>query len=754
MDSKYKVVANALLAMAMLLGVFRAAHASERVADPAIWGVYAKLVGTGWKGELGTRATRWGEGDQMIEDDASFGRSVITPGPTPGTLVLELGTTGLHTFQGAVASDGSVLWIRDGMLKMPYRVLLQDGELLEEQIKLSGREVASVKRTLRYQQVYGPVAGSQTLAPVAAAKDIPAVVTPVASESVGAPANARSEAIWGIYARLVGCTLNVGKKNGPPTSWHWGDGDEIIQDMSGDLRKIKRGAAVGELVALDGKNFERVWNGTVAADGSVVFVDAKETSWLLKYPSQRISLSGDDVLIENVKIKDGHVVQASPWLRYVGQIGGADAAGPAAAAPVTAVKPVAAAAVVTPAAPVTPVAPVMSSGGLEPFIGRRLFSAENSDFVEFQRGDDGTLVIQFYALNGAVGGRYVIAASSKKPGKLEMLTSAYNNERHYRDVNWQTDGSLFLSSKSGMFGGWFHNYSFRAEDDKVVFRRWGHEVSKIGMFTGQEFNVSGTYTVPTAALISVATLNEAQSRAHAAEAAREQRLAKIESDRALARSFNIMMGDLSAHAEKETQIRADADAMLADTQRQMMAAQEAQRQAQAIAEQQAAEQRRQTQAANARWVAEKEQAAQQYRQAEAQQQAERQAQNEVAARQGQPKPNALSNSTPAATNNLSQRDSSLVDCPYVPRMESGIGWSEESQDAAEAKAKAGARCGSGGIASTEPASCSSEMLTYVTMANGKTTTHNKGLRWTCAVKVACVVGRPVCPDRSTGVSAQ
>jgi hypothetical protein len=574
MDSKYKVVANALLAMAMLLGVTRVSHTAERVADPAIWGVYAKLVGTSWKGELGTRATRWGEGDQMIEEDASFGRSVITLGPTPGTLALKLGTTGLHSFQGAVASDGSVLWIRDGMLKMPYRVLLQDGELLEEQVKLSGREVASVKRTLRYQQVDGPVAGSQTLASVAIAKTTPAVATPVARESVDAPANAGPEAIWGIYARLVGSTLNVGKKNGPPTSWRWGDGDEIIQDMGGDLRKIRRGAAVGELVALDGKNFERVWNGTVATDGSVVFVDAKETNWLLKYPSQRISLSGDDVLVEEVKIKDGRVVQATQWLRYVGQIGGADRAAPAAA--VAAVTPVAAVTSVTPVVAVAPVVPVMSSGGLEPFIGRRLFSAESSDFVEFLRGDDGTLVIQFYSLNGATGGRYVIGASSKKPGKLEMLTSAYYNERHYRDVNWQTDGSLYLTSKSGMFGGWFHNYTFRAEDDKVVFRRWGHEVSKIGMFTGREFNESGTYTAPTAALISVAKLNEAWSQAQAAEAAREQRLAKIESDRALARSFNIMMGDLSDHAAKETQIRADADAMLADTQRQMMAAQEQQ----------------------------------------------------------------------------------------------------------------------------------------------------------------------------------
>lgn len=179
------------------------------------------------------------------------------------------------------------------------------------------------------ERVVNPVASSPTLAPIEAANNTPAATPPVAGQSV-APANATQEAIWGIYARLIGSTLMTGK-NGPPTSWHWREGDEIIQTVNGFAdRKIRRGAAVGELVALDGRNFKREWKGTVAADGSVVFVDPKDTHWLLKYSSMRISLSGDGVLVEEVKIKDGHVVSASPWLRYFGQIGGADHAGQAA----------------------------------------------------------------------------------------------------------------------------------------------------------------------------------------------------------------------------------------------------------------------------------------------------------------------------------------------------------------------------------------------------------------------------------------
>ena len=153
-------VAVALLGLALFATGVRQARATD--ADPSVWGVYAHLVGTSWKGEFGTRATRWGAGKQMIEDDSSFGQSVITAGPTVGTLTLKLGSTGLHTFQGTIASDGSVLWVRDGMLKMPYRVLLRDGQLVEEAVKLSGREVASVKREMRYQQVDGPRNASQS----------------------------------------------------------------------------------------------------------------------------------------------------------------------------------------------------------------------------------------------------------------------------------------------------------------------------------------------------------------------------------------------------------------------------------------------------------------------------------------------------------------------------------------------------------------------------------------------------------------
>lgn len=190
-------VAVALLGLALFATGVCQAQATE--ADPSVWGVYARLVGTGWKGEFGTRATRWGEGSQMIEDDSTFGQSVITPGPTPGTLTLKLGSTGLHTFHGTIASDGAVLWVREGMLKMPYRVLLRDGQLVEESVKLSGREVASVKRAMRYEQVDGPRSASRsTPVPIAG----PTSLTPVANVSTADGAAATSMAVVPGPARL------------------------------------------------------------------------------------------------------------------------------------------------------------------------------------------------------------------------------------------------------------------------------------------------------------------------------------------------------------------------------------------------------------------------------------------------------------------------------------------------------------------------------------------------------------------------
>lgn len=129
----------------------------ESRPDPAVWGVYARLVGTDWKGENDSASWRWMPDQSIVETRGVLQSSVIRTGAKPGELVSVYGNTGLHTFDGRVGVDGSVIWIRRGrFMKMPSRVSLVDGQYMEEAIKLDdANQVASVTRSARFQQVGG-----------------------------------------------------------------------------------------------------------------------------------------------------------------------------------------------------------------------------------------------------------------------------------------------------------------------------------------------------------------------------------------------------------------------------------------------------------------------------------------------------------------------------------------------------------------------------------------------------------------------
>lgn len=182
----YKAAAWMLVGLATWLGVMTSSLANSppaRVADPAVWGVYAYLMDTSWKGPTTKRAIRWGAEGELIEDDSGSGAAVITQGMTPGTLVRRLGKVGLNTSYGTLAGDGSVVWIRKGFFKSTTRVSLKDGALIEEEVELVGTEVLTVKDILRFSQVAGkPVANQQAAAPaqqVAQLAQAPVVPEPV-----------------------------------------------------------------------------------------------------------------------------------------------------------------------------------------------------------------------------------------------------------------------------------------------------------------------------------------------------------------------------------------------------------------------------------------------------------------------------------------------------------------------------------------------------------------------------------------------
>lgn len=84
-----------------------------RLADPAVWGVYAHLVGGEWKGSFGrSRSVSWGEGEQMLligKALAAHHVSVIVP-DGPGRLKRLYQDRSEAEFLGQIGSDGSVVW--------------------------------------------------------------------------------------------------------------------------------------------------------------------------------------------------------------------------------------------------------------------------------------------------------------------------------------------------------------------------------------------------------------------------------------------------------------------------------------------------------------------------------------------------------------------------------------------------------------------------------------------------------------------
>lgn len=175
MNITMKWLAGALVALGLLIGIHDAVAAeppaaeATAVADPGIWGVYAQLPGTEWNN--GNARWQWGPDNTIVESRTFQMKSVIRPGAHRGELVSVYGG-GLHTYDGRIAADGSVLWVRRGrFLKMPSRVSIVDGELIEEMVKLDDAgQVAKVGSVLRFNQTGGPkaVAVAVAVAPVVA----------------------------------------------------------------------------------------------------------------------------------------------------------------------------------------------------------------------------------------------------------------------------------------------------------------------------------------------------------------------------------------------------------------------------------------------------------------------------------------------------------------------------------------------------------------------------------------------------------
>jgi hypothetical protein len=284
-----------VLCFALLLGG-APANAAE-MADAAVWGPYARLIGSTQQSEIGYRIHwHWAEpGRKLTEDwyEAYSGElsytTTIVPGAQPGQLVLESPKFGHKIWNGTVSPDGSVLYVGVGMLKAPYRVDVDaDGRMAMTQVRINGTEVVD-NFTTQYDY-----ADAQGL-----------IARPNAK-----PADPK---VWGVYSRLLGARLAGKMWTG--ITWYWLSENVMIQDggiMRPKLQIEPDGA--GGLTMSTGKEGES-WAGRIGVDGEVVWTSKDD------YPF-RTRIDGNEVVIESVKLKDGVVVKAKSAARYRGHLPG------------------------------------------------------------------------------------------------------------------------------------------------------------------------------------------------------------------------------------------------------------------------------------------------------------------------------------------------------------------------------------------------------------------------------------------------
>jgi len=186
--------------------------APARVADPAAWGIYARLVGTTWNGTGegmgGLAQWQWASDDTIVEKRQYYKDQIISRGANPGELLAVYGSgIGTATYDGRIAADGSVLWIRRGLVKTPMRAAIVDGRYREELVKLDDAgQIVKVKSTGWYAQTSGQSANAPMVvaAPAAKAETANAAGLP-AQPTVPAPVVTQPPpASFGAFERFIG----------------------------------------------------------------------------------------------------------------------------------------------------------------------------------------------------------------------------------------------------------------------------------------------------------------------------------------------------------------------------------------------------------------------------------------------------------------------------------------------------------------------------------------------------------------------
>lgn len=302
---------RALLLLACLTLGLPGARAQEAAAatpviDPAAWGPYVRLLERSWQLGDGYRVDwQWlSPGEELREqwinphDGKVVQTNVIRPGDAPGRLLLTSSLLGMNLkWQGRIASVDEVVWAREGMVKLPYRLrFADDGQVMYEGVKLKDEQVTDVK----YAHVMKPMESSapaSTVASsvVAAAPAVPsATVPPTASPSAPAITAKTEPAI----APSLSPAEQAARNFGPLTRF---DGIRLVgEDDMLEVQVLAPDTLAIQFFGPDGKPWNR-YLVKARADGSGK-LDLLETA-IAKNSRPDASLGSDDTLY--VESQDG-----------------------------------------------------------------------------------------------------------------------------------------------------------------------------------------------------------------------------------------------------------------------------------------------------------------------------------------------------------------------------------------------------------------------------------------------------------------
>lgn len=192
-------------------------------ADPAVWGVYAQLVGHRYQpptsGFPGFEIAWTKPGEEMresviwLEKNKISASTLIKRGARTGQLI----ATNTHgEWIGTIEADGSVLFLRDAYFKKPYRTsMAADGTLEVQSVRLKDDQVAAITISTPYTREGGPqtVAAATTVAASAPVPGQPAGTTSNATAVATSASTAATDSAaalpagsWGVLEKIAGKT--------------------------------------------------------------------------------------------------------------------------------------------------------------------------------------------------------------------------------------------------------------------------------------------------------------------------------------------------------------------------------------------------------------------------------------------------------------------------------------------------------------------------------------------------------------------